>query len=254
MSGEASVFRALWIGRRLSALERLSLRSFVDHGHRVELYSYGDVGGVPDGVVRRDAGEILPRARVFRYGREAGEGSGSFAAFANLFRYKLLHKRGGCWIDTDVICLRPIDIDMPYCFGFEVPGRINGAALRAPVGSMMIAELLDRATTIGERVRWGQTGPLLMTEMAIRHGVLDQALPPSAFYPLDYREAASLFATDPDGSLWSRLDGAYTLHAWNEMLRRARIRKNRRYPASSVFERLKSRHRIAAGWFERLLG
>ena len=36
--------------------------------------------------------------------------SGSLAAFSNLFRYKLLLERGGWWVDTDVICLRPFRV------------------------------------------------------------------------------------------------------------------------------------------------
>ena len=35
--------RFLWIGPRLSAMERLCLKSFVDVGYDVELYRYDDV-------------------------------------------------------------------------------------------------------------------------------------------------------------------------------------------------------------------
>lgn len=44
----------------LSALERMCLRSMLAQGHRVTLYTYDDVAGAPEGVVRRDANEILP--------------------------------------------------------------------------------------------------------------------------------------------------------------------------------------------------
>src|SRR3954451_19785346 len=61
------VIQTLWIGPELSTLERLSLRSFLAHGHEVCLYTYGEVRGVPAGGAVRDAAEILPAAAVFRY-------------------------------------------------------------------------------------------------------------------------------------------------------------------------------------------
>ena len=97
------IIQCLWIGNRLSALERLSLSSFLHHGHAVHLYVYGDVAKVPDGVVLRDAAAILPANRIFTY-----QNRNSYAGFANLFRYKLLCEQGGCWADADMICLAPI--------------------------------------------------------------------------------------------------------------------------------------------------
>ena len=96
----------LWIGERLSALERLACASFLDHGHPLHLWTYGPVAGVPEGTTVCDATEVLPRSAIFRYGPETGPGAGSLAGFANLFRYRLLLERGGWWADSDVVCLR----------------------------------------------------------------------------------------------------------------------------------------------------
>ena len=41
----------LWVGKELSWLEQLCLASFVDHGHRVKLFTYDKVQNVPDGVL-----------------------------------------------------------------------------------------------------------------------------------------------------------------------------------------------------------
>ena len=83
----------LWIGSPLSAMETLSLSSFVAHGHPVNLYVYDEVRNLPPGVHVSDAGEIIPRSRIFRVG--APEEKGSFANFADLFRYTLLWEKGG---------------------------------------------------------------------------------------------------------------------------------------------------------------
>ena len=91
-----NIVRTLWHGGALSVFEELSLTSFVRCGHEVELYSYDDVS-VPHGVRLCDASEIMPLSEVYSYPH--GIATGSFAAFSNLFRFKLLHRKGGIWSD-----------------------------------------------------------------------------------------------------------------------------------------------------------
>ena len=50
---------SLWIGGSLTWLEQLCLKSFVDHGHPTVLYTYGEVQGVPEGVVVKDGREVV---------------------------------------------------------------------------------------------------------------------------------------------------------------------------------------------------
>ena len=47
----SEVIQALWIGPSLSSMERLAVRSFLANGHEVHLYAYGEVEGVPEGIV-----------------------------------------------------------------------------------------------------------------------------------------------------------------------------------------------------------
>ena len=109
----------LWIGSRLSTLERLSIASFLANGHPVHLYAYEAIEGVPHGTTIRDGNEILPAASIFTY--PDGFGRGSPAAFANLFRYKLLLEHGGTWADTDMVCVQPLDFlaSSPYVFASQ---------------------------------------------------------------------------------------------------------------------------------------
>src|SRR5438105_1989553 len=93
MTGE--VIQGLWVGERLSVMERLSIASFLHHGHAYHLYTYGPVAGLPAGAVRQDARAILPESMIFQYRDHA-----SYAGFSNYFRYKLLLERGGWWVDT----------------------------------------------------------------------------------------------------------------------------------------------------------
>lgn len=48
-----AIVQSLWIGPRLSSMEWLSIRSFLEHGHEVHLFVYEDVEGVSEGTVVR---------------------------------------------------------------------------------------------------------------------------------------------------------------------------------------------------------
>ena len=54
------IVQSLWIGTRLSVMEQLAIRSYLDHGHPFHLYTYEDVEDVPAGTVVRPGTEILP--------------------------------------------------------------------------------------------------------------------------------------------------------------------------------------------------
>jgi len=136
----------LWIGGALSTMERLALASHVRVGHACRLWTYEPPDNVPQGVVLEDAQQILPRDRIFTY--QHGPGKGSVAAFANLFRYKLLYERGGWWADTDVVCLRPFDFKAEHVFASErtpAASQVTNAVIKAPAGSCAMEYCLRSA-------------------------------------------------------------------------------------------------------------
>ena len=47
----ADLIQSLWIGPRLTAMEQLTIRSFLEQRHEFRLYVYDRVEGVPDGTV-----------------------------------------------------------------------------------------------------------------------------------------------------------------------------------------------------------
>jgi hypothetical protein len=99
----------LWIGPRLTWLERLSLCSCLANGHHVILWCYELIEGVPDGVQLADAQAILPKSSI-TYHRE----SGSVTYFANRFRYHLLRRQPATWLDADIVLLRPLATARPH--------------------------------------------------------------------------------------------------------------------------------------------
>lgn len=118
---QSEVVHGLWIGTRLGPMQLLTIRSFQSHGFKFHLWTYDrTVFPLPPGVVLRDANEIIPEQKVFRYPQDGNIdvafGKGSCAGFSDIFRYKLLYDHGGWYTDMDVTCLKAPDFGTEYVF------------------------------------------------------------------------------------------------------------------------------------------
>lgn len=202
----------LWIGGALSWMEVLCLKSFVDMGQKITLFSYEDIPNVPEGVIRRDGREIIDTDNFMKY-----EKKDSFALFADLFRLHMIKSCPGMiWIDTDVYCHAPMTYDSDYVFGFELPGsdRVNNAILGMPAESDLLAQMIaftddhyaipdfikptlrDEYIAAAERgdpvhvsqQPWGVWGPMMVTHFVHKLGLLDKVQPMAAFYPVPFPE------------------------------------------------------------------
>lgn len=144
------IINSLWIGEHLSKIEQLTIKSFLHHGHEFHLWLYEPLKSpVPDGVVIKDAGEIIPIEEVFRKKNadpiNGGVGKGSFGSpFSDLFRYKLLFEEGGWWTDMDVTCLKPFDIDEPYFFREHPTLELIGNVMKCPKGSQAMMQVYEQ--------------------------------------------------------------------------------------------------------------
>jgi hypothetical protein len=243
----------LWIGPRLGRVERACLRSALRQGHRVALYCYDQVADIPEGVEVRDAAAILPADSIIHHH------SGSVALFANWFRYELQRREFGIWIDMDQYLVAPIETQRPHIFGWQDEGTIASGVLRIPGDSPLLPELIElfeertipfwlsrrqrvaawlrrRATgrTGLSRMPWGSAGPRALTALARKHGLLGEALPVSAFYPMHYLEAD--WVRDPSRPPEAVLEaGTVGVHLWNEMIK---AWKEEPAPAGSFLARL----------------
>lgn len=234
----SNIVQCLWIGRALSPLEQLSIRSFLANGHEVHLYLYEQIEGVPKGTRVWNAERVLPRSAQFLY-REYP----SYAGFSNFFRYRLLLEKGGWWVDLDTICLRPFDFTSDYVFSSEaVMGggtKTNVGATKVPAGCELMADLWRQCEAFDvSKLSWGECGPNLMAQAIHRHGLDNYVQPPQAFCPLPWWEWRNVL--DPDAACDPPAD-TYAVHLWNEMWRRAGIDKLAPPSASSLYARLQNR-------------
>lgn len=231
----SDVIQSLWIGPRLSTMERLSVFSFLDQGHEYHLYTYEDVAEIPRGAVVRDAREILPASAIFQYADYE-----TYSGFSNFFRYKLLIERGGWWVDTDVVCLKRFAFDSDHVFASETfRGRqyVSSAVIKAPPESRAIAFAWRVCESKKPaELEWGETGPRLV-QAAVDHCQLQRHVqPPEVFCPIDYSQWERLL--DP-GDEFELGPSSCAVHLWHEMWRRAGRDKDADYDSGCLYERLK---------------
>lgn len=226
----------LWIGGSLSPLERACIESFLRHGHRFDLYSYNPIEGAPDGCRIVSAASIVPRERIFLHA--AGEGQGSIAGFSDLFRYELLLRQGGWWVDLDVFCLSGALPEQEIVIARQGPTVVNGAVLRFPPGHPLMAAARAACEAKASDCMWGELGPDLLTRLVGELGLQSTVLPPAAFYPVDWRHYWAVLDPRRATDVWQRMQGAVCLHLWNEMLRRIQLDKAVLPPQGSVLRAL----------------
>ncbi len=259
----------LWIGGALSWMEQLCLKSFVDQGQKITLFSYEDIPNVPAGVIRRDGREVLQTETFIKY-----EKKDSYALFADQFRLHMIHQNPGMiWVDTDVYCHRPMDYDSDYVMAFELPGkqRVNNAVLGLPADSALLKAMLDftadpfaippflsaaqinsyrAAAAKGEPVHasqqpWGVWGPLMITHFVHALGLAREVLPLEAFYPVTFPDRLT-FARRASLAAAKITAQTTALHLWASNKRELGLRHNGLAPKGSYLEALLIKHGLRA--------
>jgi hypothetical protein len=196
----------------LDLLRQTCLRSQVAAGHKVTVYSFDTVPGLPDGVANLEAEAILPH--TFSEKLRPAQPDGSWRdwttlQFSDFFRMRLMAEAAGLWLDADVLLLKPIAIDpaKPF-FAWERPRQIGNSVLYLPPDDPIVtafANLMEqeeltpdwlslrhRLTFALRRMRGGSNrlsdirvaifGPAALTALANRFGSARDALPKKSFY------------------------------------------------------------------------
>lgn len=215
-------FGALWVGRPLSKLEQTSLASFVYHGHEITLYVYNLDMEIPNGVIKKDAREILPEDSIFMV-------DNSYGPFADMFRYKMIQDTGLIWTDTDNICLRA-DWDTPeYLFGLQGgPHELVAIGiLKIPQGSELLLKIIDESTKFDkDKIVWGEIGPQLLTQYIHEYNLKHFIRPVRTFYPVNYWEWEQIWKPKYKAMLLDKCKNSYTLQVWNQMRNRKGLDPN----------------------------
>jgi hypothetical protein len=196
----------------LDALRQLCLRSQIAVGHKVTVYSFEPLAGLPDGVGNAEAEAILPHGFSEKLRPPQPDGSWrdwTTLQFSDFFRMRLMAENAGLWLDADVLLLKPVAIDpaKPY-FAWERPRQLGNSVLYLPPADPIVAAFEDlmqqdqltpnwlalrhRLTFFLRQLRGGSNrlsdvriaiyGPAALTALARRAGELHHALPKQSFY------------------------------------------------------------------------
>ena len=240
------VIQSMWIGKHgvpLTTMEQLCMKSFMANGHEFHLYLYNPIGGVPNGVVLKDAREIVPQTIVkcFNY----------LAQFSDLFRYTLVLKKGGWWVDTDFVCLRPYDFaaDLVIVGEGEFSNGVRGGGIHnAPFKSTAghpyfkrVVELAEAKAPTWGSMEWGGIGGCLMTQAAVELGIQ-----PINQFTFDHTQCSALYEDFIKANPPALPEEAYSVHlhhaCWMGLAGQPYLDPDGKYPESSIYEQLKKRY------------
>ena len=264
--------QSLWIGE-LTQLEILSINSFIKNGIDFIFYTYDtDPINLPDGTIVKDANDIMPKQDIFKLKE-------SYLPFSDIWRFKLLHDKGGIWVDLDMICLRAFDkeiTDAEYIFGSErtiqkgayrldEPTVMNINFLKAPQGSLFYKELYDKC--IKYQSKNGARENIKYMRMArdlIKKYNYEKYIKPYYYFNgIDWWNAKEIYMHMPYGLKdkygvcpcyrWEK--EGYTLHCWRSILKKRKVDLNsfeciressesQDYHEDSIISRLLNRYKL----------
>lgn len=217
------------------------MRSFLEHGHQVHVYTDEDrLAGLPDGATQMSASEVL------RWDPAFDKQATGHPTFADLFRYTLLAKKGGWWCDCDVIALRPFPRPKHVLFASERHGDGKAypmpSVLFAEPGDPVMCHLRDTALSRDPAsIQWCELGPDLLRRVVKEQGLQDRVADAAAFCPLDMADwlNAILPGKAPEFGV-----NSFAVHLWHEIWKRHRVPKDQPYPPNCLFEILKRRYGV----------
>ncbi|MBN8966846.1 MAG: hypothetical protein J0G95_00055 [Rhizobiales bacterium] len=248
--------RTFWTGPPLSLYEVLSLKSLLATGAKVVLYSYERDLTVPDGVELRDANEILSEEVLRQYNADSDKG---WSRHSDLFRYIMLHRFGGWYVDLDVICLRDhLPSAEMYVARADADTIYNGI-MKFPAGFPALTDLIAQAQTILPAADKALTekarlviGPRLLSRVLREHGLDDRAQPRSKAYEIPFQDALAFFNPAQCGQIEARLADSDFTHLWNGAWTTLRIPKTYGPPQGSWLDMMFRRFDIRVSEHGRL--
>lgn len=229
-----SSFGAMWIGNPLTKIQETALASFVYYGHDINLFVYDMDIPVPRGVKKINANEVMSSKDSFLV-------DGTYAAFSDLFRYRMINKTGLTWVDADVICLSP---DWDFKDGVIV-GRektdtndITGSVLGLPKNSEILKYMIDFSTNFDrEKIRWSEVGPFLVTDAFEKFNYLEYVEPYTTFSGISWFEWKRLWEPESKDEIINldKLRNTKSISVYNHTCTMNNIDKNN-LPIGSAIE------------------
>ena len=169
----------------------------------------------------------------------------------------MLFKKGGYWADTDLICVKKINLSGPYVFSSEPDknyekSRINAGLIKLPKNSEVANEGIEiikkcKNSIVSGQIKWS-SGPETVKKLVEKYNLEK--------YVLNWEGISSCYWEDYESIINVKCkrnkliincmrdipDTMYAIHLWNEVWRRNKLNKDGKYPDDCLYEELKKTH------------
>lgn len=256
------IVQSLWIGDKLSTLEILCIKSFLLNGYDYHLYTYNNISNIPENTIVKDGNEILDKSEIYTYQNT------SYSAISNHFRFELLYKKGGIWVDTDVVCVKPYITEDPYIIISEsnkkydnTEKKIGASILKFPQYDPILLEAIElckqaKKDILEGKLVWGlgpRTVKMLVEKYDLNRYIkswyfanscschhVESIMNPNFTSKDPIKNALYKYST----RLANLPNDTYFVHLWNEFWRRNNINKNN-FPKNTLIGDLCDKYYIS---------
>lgn len=252
-TGTVEVANMFWHGE-LSRLEQMCIKSFVEKGFDVKLWSY--TGIEVEGAQSCDAREILSEDHLTKYKQRhysdaalSDETYSSIAVFSDVFRYNVVAKVGGWWFDCDCYCLKDSEYYTELRQGESLVAglqdsttvSVNSGVFYADkvTAEKMVTELNELLSAYeGNFPKWGIVGPGFISNFTQNHALYEGIVELNKFYSIDNFEMRYYVESSLKDNGKSIIKNSLLTHIWDSQLKYL-IDKNE-FPKGSLLEELEN--------------
>lgn len=188
------IVNSFWLGETITPLNELCIESWLKKGCSYNLYTYGKINTNLN-VNILDANQVVSKKEYFTY--HHGISKRTPVAFSNLFRAELLYQKGGLYIDTDVMLIKPIELEeYTFCYQYHphYSTSIGTCFLYSKyANSQLFKRWADIIRDLSKGyISHGDLGPDLFTNLILAFNMLEFVKDKSLVNPIDYTEIQDL--------------------------------------------------------------
>ena len=246
------IIQSLWIGDFLNELSEMSVMSWLHLDYCVELYI--DTLNLPKYMNKyRKTGQLVFKSIKEIMPYDVGE---EILPYSDLFRYKLLHKYGGVWLDADMVLLKRLPKDdiiissehtmQSGSFKSHLTYIHNIGVLRFPKGDQLLENLIFKIENTFKPAEFCDNMKVFRKMVKKNYYYFDMVSNPEMYCPLPWWNCKDMYYEDhykikydvKNQTNDEMLKNACGIHMWNNITtNKHKIDFNKIHP-NSLYVRL----------------
>ena len=216
--------QTLWIGE-MNELSTLAIQSWLCQGYNVDVYT--DIENIYDPLLQ-DPRITQKDARDIMYFKEID----NILPFSDLWRYNLLYKKGGIWLDADMVLIDQLPQDdiiisseytmQSGAYKSKLPYVPNIGVLKFPKKTEMLKIIINKINSRRDNARYLDN--MRVFQQVLKNNILFKSVVyPNVFCPLSWWDAKQAYTEKKYRSKYAveplsndtMLDNAIGIHLWN---------------------------------------